>query len=98
MENLSRGTLHGDSVGDVMKLNEAKDYTRWLGKLILIIWVVSEILLLLPIARDDTDPAGIKRSGMVLYTDAKTGCQYLSVPHGGITPRLGADGRQYGCR
>ena len=40
--------------------------------------------------RDDTD--GDNRSGMGLHTDARTGCQYLSVPFGGITPRLGPNG------
>ena len=45
---------------------------------------------------DDTD--GWKRSNMRLHTDAKTGCQYLSIPSGGITARLGADGQQMGCR
>lgn len=81
-----------------MTPNEAKDYTRWLGKWILIAWLIGNLLSWLPIARDDTDPEGSKRSGMGLYTDAKTGCQYLSVPNGGMTPRLGADGRQHGCR
>ena len=40
--------------------------------------------------RDDTD--GEKRSNMQLHTDHKTGCQYLSVNGGGLTPRLNADG------
>lgn len=43
--------------------------------------------------KDDTDPAG-GRSGMVLYTDDKTGCQYLSNRFGGMTPRLNRDGEQ----
>lgn len=43
--------------------------------------------------KDDTDPAE-GRSGMKLSTDAKTGCQYLSVAFGGITPRLDREGRQ----
>lgn len=40
---------------------------------------------------DDTDPAD-GRSGMRLYTDAKTGCQYLAVRQGGMTPRLDRNG------
>lgn len=43
--------------------------------------------------RDSTDSPG-GRSGMRLHTDHATGLQYLSVPGGGITPRLGVDGKQ----
>lgn len=45
---------------------------------------------------DDTDNLEKKkRSGMRLYTDHKTGCQYISPSiFGGLTPRLGADGKQ----
>lgn len=39
--------------------------------------------------RDSTD--GEKRSGMRLHTDALTGCQYLSVPGAGLTPRLDSE-------
>jgi hypothetical protein len=39
---------------------------------------------------DSTD--GATRSNMKLHTDAMTGCQYLSVAGGGITPRLSASG------
>lgn len=46
---------------------------------------------------DDTDPPD-GRSGMRLLTDAHTGCQYLAVPLGGITPRLDGEGRQVGCK
>jgi hypothetical protein len=38
------------------------------------------------------------RSGLIPHTDAFTGCQYLSKPLGGITPRMDANGRQVGCR
>ena len=41
--------------------------------------------------KDDTDPSG-GRSGLKIYTDSGTGCQYLSVSSGGVTPRLNADG------
>lgn len=37
---------------------------------------------------------GDSRSDMRLHTDALTGCQYLSAPDGGITPRLSANGTQ----
>lgn len=46
--------------------------------------------------KDDTD--GIDRSGMRLHTDASTGCEYLSTPNGGVTPRLNKDGSHRGCR
>lgn len=42
---------------------------------------------------DDTDPPD-GHSGLSLYTDHRTGCQYLGVLFGGLTPRLGPDGRQ----
>ena len=38
------------------------------------------------------------RSGMEPKTDALTGCQYLSAPGGGLTPRLDGQGKQIGCR
>lgn len=42
---------------------------------------------------DSTDTAH-RRSGLGLHTDALTGCQYLASPWGGLTPRMGRDGRQ----
>lgn len=42
-------------------------------------------------ARDSTDTK-TARSGMKLFTDALTGCQYLSVGDGGLTPRIDSDG------
>lgn len=47
--------------------------------------------------RDDTDPPG-ERSGMSLYIDHRTGCQYLGIPFGGITPRVDGAGRHVGCK
>lgn len=42
--------------------------------------------------KDDTDPVD-GRSGLSIYTDHSTGCQYLSVgAGGGLTPRLNSDG------
>lgn len=54
-------------------------------------WVVD----LTGYGRDSTDAE--KRSGMNLHTDAETGCQYLSVPGGGVTPRMNND-LHMGCR
>jgi hypothetical protein len=53
------------------------------------------LILLRRITRDDTDQPGWfgSVSGMALYTDHKTGLQYLGNPLGGITPRLDAEGR-----
>lgn len=48
--------------------------------------------------RDSTDFAEGPRSGMRLHTDAFTGCQYLSFPSGGVTPRLTTTGGHLGCR
>lgn len=68
-------------------------------KLVLLIVIASILLPLLSwlsfkagFLVDDTD--GTRRSGMVLYTDAATGCQYLGVSGSGITPRMDEDGYQ----
>lgn len=47
--------------------------------------------------KDDTDPPD-GRSGLRLMTDARTGCQYLAMPLGGITPRRDGEGKHVGCR
>jgi len=48
------------------------------------------------VARDDSDPPG-GHSGMTIYTDHLTGCQYVSHGWSGLTARLNADGKQV-CR
>jgi hypothetical protein len=49
--------------------------------------------------RDDSDHTDGTRSGMTPKTDYKTGCQYLQSPFGfSITPRMGANGKQLGCK
>lgn len=61
----------------------------WLG------WIVVFILLFWwagHFERDDTDSKK-ERSGLVLYTDFGTGCQYVGTLFGGITPRLDKDGK-----
>ena len=46
--------------------------------------------------RDSTDfPAPAPRSGLIVRTDAATGCEYLSSA-GGVTPRLDASGQPCG--
>ncbi len=63
----------------------------------LITGVIIGMLLMFAIntwrGRDDTDGPK-ERSNMRLHTDHKTGLQYLSAPGGGLTPRMGVDGKQ----
>ena len=63
--------------------------------LILISWIF-EIF----IPYDNTDDVGKqKRSGMGLYTDNLTGCQYLSNGmFSALTPRLNNKNEQVGCK
>ena len=68
-------------------------------------WIVALGMVPLAIvgcAKDDTDPPN-GRSGMDLFTDAATGCQYLGFGVGtngkAITPRIAADGKTHmGCK
>lgn len=48
-------------------------------------------------SRDDSDAKNGARSGMTPLTDYRTGCQYMGYGFSGITPRMGADGKQI-CR
>jgi len=41
---------------------------------------------------DDSDKTRSERSGLMIFTDHKTGCQYVGTILGGITPRLTAQG------
>ena len=44
---------------------------------------------------DGTDDLNLKvRSGLKLYIDHGTGCEYVQAPGSGLTPRLNASGRQ----
>jgi hypothetical protein len=45
------------------------------------------------LGRDDTDDPNGKASGMIVYSDHRTGCQYVGTVLGGITPRLDIDGK-----
>ena len=71
-------------------------YLKWLGWVISAVWLAG-ILLWRFWPYDDTDPPS-GRSGLLVYTDAKTGCQYLRASGGGITPRMQGDGKQVGCK
>lgn len=60
-------------------------------------WYGAAMLVVLAIgyaATKDDSTDGAERSNMRLHTDAMTGCQYLSAMGGGITPRMGANGKQ----
>jgi hypothetical protein len=46
-----------------------------------------------PDTTDRMTPEDTTASGMHLRIDARTGCHYLEVTDGGITPRLDSDGR-----
>lgn len=60
--------------------------------------IVALLLFFFPLyERDDTDPPN-GRSGMLLYTDALTGCQYLSQRRIGLTPRVDGKGKHVGCK
>lgn len=62
-----------------------------------VLWTFAAIILAVTLYgvfvgadKDSTDGEN-ERSGMNLYTDALTGCQYLSAG-GGLTPRIDSDG------
>lgn len=45
---------------------------------------------------DDTDD-GKERSGLIICIDSKTGCEYLTTKHGGLTPRMNQSGTYQIC-
>jgi hypothetical protein len=68
------------------------------GTLLLIILIGIGLSFIAPtMCRDDTDGDSLRRSGLKLRTDARTGCQYIEGSYGGITPRLDGAGTQMGC-
>lgn len=83
-----------------MNLKESKLFTNWLiykaGAICAIALIISYTISSCTNPYDSTDAPG-KRSGMRLYHDAKTGCEYLSAPNGGLTPRLDVDNKHVGC-
>lgn len=85
-----------------MSLEDAKEFVRWLVRKIGIrcgyVAAILVVLTLSPIGRDNTDGAWPDRSGMKPLRDAFSGCQYLKVGGGGITPRIDAHGRHMGCK
>lgn len=63
----------------------------WLGAVVLLTWAINAVTGYFQIGFDSTD--GETRSGMQVLVDAKTNCQYLHTPSGGLTPRLTSDGK-----
>lgn len=64
---------------------------------IYIIAIVIAIAIWKRADRDDSDPVGGRRSGLTVYTDHRTGLQYLQGGwFGGITPRLDKNGNHIG--
>ena len=81
-EHLQRNIAKGLADG-------AHRIAAYVGMLCIALWLASKIW---PADRDATDPAEGERSGMRLYTDAQTGCQYSATSGGSLTPRLSATG------
>lgn len=75
-------------------LEALKAWTHWILAWIFILIILSYFISLLPIGLDDSDLSASKRSDMKIYTDYKTGLQYLGTSKGGLTPRLNNDGSQ----
>ena len=83
-----------------MAINTHKD--RWVsGSYLGLILIVSIIVLIvLNIARnvfeigvDGSDFSATKRSGLKIYTDYKTGVQYIGTQSGGLSVRGDKDGK-----
>ena len=69
---------------------------QWI-KVILAAWIIGSvggaaIKNIFSIGFDDTDTDAWNRSGMRVYTDAKTGVQYLGTARGGLAVRVDKNG------
>lgn len=75
------------------------DDTKFWGWVIMLLLSIYFISWRTPYDNTDDIENGI-RSGMGLYTDNFTGCQYLSREgyFSSLTPRLDREGEQIGCR
>lgn len=88
-----------------MTLQETKEYTKWL-----LIWFFIALISIDIInaaynhsmfGRDDSDESlheGSNRSGLVIRTDYKTGCQFYESRNGTLTPRFDGNFNQLGCK
>lgn len=73
-----------------MNKKEMDDLLKWV--IVTLVALISIGVFSAIVDHDNTDPPD-GRSGMQLYTDALTGCQYLGKPAGGLTPRLDRNGQ-----
>jgi len=73
-------------------LEALKAWTHWILCWLFILVLLSYLISLLPVGLDDSDLNARHRSDMKIYTDYKTGLQYLGASKGGLTPRLNIDG------
>lgn len=83
-----------------MNLKEAKLFSNWLLNKVLVILAIATVISYLISSfftpYDSTDVPG-KRSGLRLYKDAKTGCEYLSANKNGLVKRVDINGTHIGC-
>ena len=89
-----------------MTLDEGKLLAKYIfelirsaaNKLVIAIVIVWLAAYFMPIGRDNTDPPWPGHSGMRLYTDSLTGCQYLGTGEA-LIPRMSSDSNtQLGCK
>ena len=81
-----------------MTPNEFSDLVWGWGKVAIVAWVVAGIGVpiiknIFSVGVDDTDADAWNRSGMRVYTDHKTGVQYLGARSGGLAVRVDKDGK-----
>jgi hypothetical protein len=70
---------------------------NWFAYLIIFVILINLIYAWLPLSRDDSDQVFNngkkgKRSDLKVYTDYKTGIQYLGTTKGTLIPRIYPDG------
>ena len=81
-----------------MTPKEFSDLVWGWAKVAIVVWLVVGIGVpiiknIFSVGVDDTDADAWNRSGMRVYTDAKTGVQYLGTVRWGLTVRVDKDGR-----
>ena len=81
-----------------MTPKEFSDLVWGWAKVAIVVWLVVGIGVpiiknIFSVGVDDTDADAWNRSGMRVYTDAKTGVQYLGTVRGGLTLRVDKEGR-----
>ena len=86
-----------------MSLADMKALCVWAVGNLVMLYVIGVVLAAAinatPIGRDDSDSQrwGSGRSGLKIYHDALSGCEYVGTPGGGLTPRLNSAGQPV-CR